>query len=184
MQPEQNLNGVMHLMGRFTTGHACPCDGLILTAAHVAHPLYLRPGYQNETIFYSWSDDLGHSGYLGSAFLHLSRDLGELKVLTGQPAFYRHAKIEPKIGETLHWIEYDYKDKQKAYAPIRREAHLVRNIAGHLILNDSPVRGASGSCLFNSGNEVVGVIVWSVRAGVTDYVGIAVSVAGQWWPGK
>jgi hypothetical protein len=179
----KNTKGVMHLIGRYTIGHACPCDGMILTAAHVAHPLYLRLGYQSETILYSWSDDLGNDGYTSSAFLYLSRDLGELKVIAGTPSFYRHAELEPEPGSVLHWIEYDYQAKTKAYAPIRREAHLVRNLAGHLIINKTPVRGASGSCLFNSENDVVGIVVWSVRVGVSDYIGIAVSISGPWWPG-
>lgn len=178
---EQNsLNGAMQIIGRFSFAHACPCDGLILTAAHVAHPLYLKPGYQEEAIAYSWSDNRGGEGILRSEYLFLSRDLGVMRVESGMPAYYRHAKEAPKVGEMLRWQEFDFSSLDKAFAPKEREGKLLRAVAGHLILDHMPFGGASGSCVLNENNEVVAITAFSHRIGA----GIVVSVYGQWWPGE
>ncbi len=182
----RNGDAAIQLFGRFAVGHACPCDGLILTAAHVAHPLYLRQGFRGEPISYAWSDHMGNSGYLGSAYLMLSRDLGVLSVLTvlsGTPHYYRHATEEPALGERVRWVEYDYRGSREAYAPRHRTANVVRLVAGHLILGSGATPGASGACLFNAQDQVIGIMVGRQRVGVNEYVSVAVSVAGPWWPG-
>jgi hypothetical protein len=84
----------------------------------------------------------------------------------------------------LQWIEYDHESLESAYAPRLRQATLIRPLAGYLVLDSAPVKGASGSCLFNSQGEVVGIIAWGVRTGSGDAVGVAVSVSGPWWPGS
>ena len=175
-----NLDGVMHLIGRFSFAHACPCDGLILTAAHVAHPLYLRPGYQNIAIEYTWSDDRGGEGFLLSDYLFLARDLAVMRVRTGNPAYYRHALKAPQIGETLYWAEFDFSELKKAFATVHREGVLLRIVAGHLILDKMPTHGASGTCLVNSKNEVVAEVAFSHRIGAA----IVVALYGPWWPGE
>jgi hypothetical protein len=179
----QNGDGAMQLMGRFSIGHACPVDGLVLTAAHVAHPLYLHPGHKDEVVTYAWSDHMGHTGYLGSAYLMLARDLGILTVLSGTPHYYSHASKEPEPGAAVRWLEYDYRGKEKAFAPRCKSAKVLRLIAGHLILDGGAMPGASGGCLFNKADEVVGIVVGRKRVGLTDYVSVAVSVSGPWWPG-
>jgi hypothetical protein len=185
----QNGDAVMQLFGRWAIGHACPCDGLILTAAHVAHPLYLRNGHKDEIISYAWSDHLGNEGYVGSAYLMLARDLGVLRILSGSPHYYRHAPEKPVSGDVVSWKEYDYRSRRHAYAPRIRTATVVRLVAGHLILDDSanpddPANpGASGTCLFNEMGQVVGIPIGHKRLFGREYVSVAVSVWGPWWPG-
>lgn len=176
---ERNLDGVMHLVGRYGFGHACPCDGLILTAAHVAHPLYTRgAGYKDEPIEHAWSDERGGEGFVISQYLQLGRDLGFLLARTGNPAYYRHAIIEPQIGDTLYWSEYDFSSLGKAFSPVIREGDVLRIFAGHIVVDREPVRGASGSCVFNQSGEVVAIVTWGHQLGAA----VAVSVYGQWWP--
>jgi len=178
---ERNLDGVMRLVGRYGFGHACPCDGLILTAAHVAHPIYTKgPAYKNEPIEHAWSDSRGGWGFVSSRYLQLGRDLGFVHPRSGTPAYYTHAMLAPQVGDTVYWSEYDFSCAEKILAPITREGAVVRLVAGHIVVDHMPVAGASGSCVFNESGEVVAIVAWGHRLGVA----IMVSVYGPWWPGS
>ena len=174
-----NFDGVMDLVGRFSYAHACPCDELILTAAHVAHPLFLVPGHKDDAVAYAWSDGRGGEGYILSDYLYLSRDLGVMRIQSGMPAYYRHSQSAPQIGDVLHWIEYDLSSVEKAFARVHRQGTILRIFAGHIVLDHMPIPGASGTCVFNSDNEIVAIVSWRHRVGVA----VVVSVYGQWWPG-
>ncbi len=178
-----DTNAVMRLVGRWNVAHACPVDGVVLTAAHVVSPFHQIPVVGDQRIGYTWSDRAGNSGYVMGAAENLQRDIGMLVVNKGKPRFYKHAPQEPTPGDELQWVEYDFGSVEDAYAANLRHAKLVRVVSGHLILDDMPVKGASGTCLFNSQSEVVGLVVWGVRVGDSgEFVGVAVSVSGPWWP--
>jgi hypothetical protein len=94
-----NMTHVMRLIGRWGLGHGCPVDGVVLTAAHLIQPFY-RPPVPNDTMAgYAWSDMVGRKGYLEPAAVSFTRDIGKLRVVTGQPHFYKHAKKEPYVGD-------------------------------------------------------------------------------------
>jgi hypothetical protein len=176
-----DTSAVMRLVGRWNVAHACPVDGVVLTAAHVVSPFHHIPIVGNERIGYTWSDRSGNQGFVTGAAANLQRDLGMLVVGSGAPWFYKHALEEPKPGDVLQWVEYDFGSVENAYAANLRHAKLVRIVSGHLVLDDVPTKGASGSCLFNSESEVAGLIVWGVRVGDRQ-VGVAASISGSWWP--
>ena len=159
-------------------------DGVVLTAAHVVSPFHTIPIVGEKRIGYSWEDMAGNRGYVTGAGANLHRDLGVLSVKAGAPVFYEHASDGPKAGDTLQWVEFDFGSKEDAYAPALRSAVLVRAVAGHLILNPVPTRGASGTCVFNSRSKVVGIIVRGTPVGKNreEWVGVIVDVSGQWWP--
>ena len=180
-----DTSAVMRLMGRWASAHACPVDGLVLTAAHALDPFYRIPIVGERPIGYAWSDMAGNRGLAIGVASNLHRDFGVMRSTLGTPLFYRHAIEEPKPGEAFQWVEYDFDSKENAYAPKHMSAVLVRRLAGHLILDPVPTRGASGTCVFNSRSEVAGIIVRGVRVGVDgESVGVAVSVSGPWWPEK
>jgi hypothetical protein len=179
-----SYDGVIRLVGRWSFGHACPCDNHVFTAAHLSHPHFGRPGFPVVVIGYAWSDLGGRSGYMvsASAFGSLARDVGLLKVNVGAPSYYRHAQVEPEPGDEVSWIEYRRGSKKDFYGVEEKKAKVIRNMSGHIVLDTGPTPGASGTCLFNTANEVVGIIVWRVPVNLTEVAGVAVSLAGRWWP--
>jgi len=170
------VSAVLRLFGRWHVAHACPVDGVVLTAGHVASPFALIPMIGDQPIGYSWSDGLGNHGYARASANFLYRDLGVLSITKGTVAFYRRADEAPRPGDELRWIEYDFSERTKAYESQARTAQFLREVAGHLVLDGGPMRGASGSCVFNSSNEVVGIVSWD------GFAGVVVGVTGDWWP--
>ncbi|UCD56791.1 MAG: trypsin-like peptidase domain-containing protein [Candidatus Hydrogenedentota bacterium] len=178
----QKLDSVMRLIGRSAFAHACPVDGIILSAAHVVHPRNgLNPPLPYPA-FYAWSDQHQHAGYVQSLGL-LPRDLGAFVLLDGMPNYFHHARMEPLPGERVYWLEFDLSEKDKAFGPKQKTALVQRSVSGHLILDVPPKKGASGSCVLNDSGEVVGIVCWSVSLVARKSVGVVVSVAGPWWPG-
>ena len=43
---------------------------------------------------------------------------------------------------------------------------MTQVFAGHIVTRDPFVRGASGGCIFNEADEVVGIAVWNVVSGI------------------
>lgn len=177
-----DTDGVMRLFGRWGYAHACPVDGLVLTAAHVVNPFYRTLGLNTLLFGYNWSDMDGRRGYLDGYSASTRRDLGEMLVVAGEPRYYSRATSEPQPGETLWWLEYNFADIPNAFAAKREQTTLIRLVAGHLITHPEPTYGASGSCLLNSENEVVGIIVKRPKMDDGEFVGVVVSIFGPWWP--
>lgn len=173
----------MRLIGYASYAHACPVDGLVLSAAHVVQPRNGRNPPLPWPAYYAWSDLHQNSGYVHSRGLS-PRDLGTFVVLSGTPHFYRHATEEPEPGDKVNWLEFDLSSKDKAFAPHSKQARVQRSVSGHLILDEPPMRGASGSCVLNEQGEVVAIITGGVNVGAGGAVGFVVSVSGQWWPGN
>jgi len=165
-----NTDYIIRLVGRSGAGHACPVWGTILTAAHM-----LESDDDDGLVGYVWSDRAGGEGFLSPLRVSRKRDLGEMYVLTGVPIYYKGSTSEPDPGDTLHWVEYAFDDEP--FALKTKKAKLVENLSGHLVMDTPPEQGGSGSCVLNDSGEVVGIVVWTVRNG-----GVAVSIAGPWWP--
>jgi hypothetical protein len=92
------------------------------------------------------------------------------------PVPQKAATVPPQKGDVVRWIEFDsYNESTDYFAPVERSATVVRVLAGHVIFDIEPESGASGSCLFNTAGEVVGLVMW----GWPD-TGVAVLLTGIW----
>lgn len=160
----------MQLLGFEGIAQACPVEGIIYTAAHVL--LHEFEGRAIPVTGYSFSTDEGNMGTVIAAKIHSTRDIAVLYVQEGAVNYYKLGP-EPEDGDLVYWREYNFEDD--ILAEILVEAYVTRTIAGHIIVDEGPVEGASGGCLFNEDGEAVGVVVWNVA----DY-GAATSIAGPW----
>jgi hypothetical protein len=141
----------MAVFGEKSMAHACPVDGVILTAKHVTN--------QNPNGAF-WSDQYGNSGVLHVWPMDTVRDLGRFSVDTGDIPVYHKLAEAPEIGDEVYWIEYDWSSPKNAMQPKRREAKIVNRLGGYLILDEEPTPGASGSCVLSKANTVLGVLSW------------------------
>jgi len=169
----------MSLIGRYGLAHACPVDGLVVTAAHVAigtthDSLEIARGY-----VYQQGERQGHAG--GYAPL-ASRDLAQL-LIDGDtaPLMARRAHSAPAIGDEVVWQQYNLTDHPMRIEVKRGE--ITELAAGHVAFEPAPQAGASGGCLFDSTGDVVGVIVWTIGFSINES-GVAALLAGAWWPGS
>ena len=178
---EPNTNGVLRLIGRWASAHGCPVDGIILTAAHVNNLFYGTTNMNTILVGYQWEDGDGNKGMLSGASASLFRDLGLMNLESGEPRYYRHAPKEPSPGDALFWLEYNDDTPENLYTRRVGRGSLLRNVSGHLLLDKGPTKGASGSCVLNSKDEVVGVVARIRTTKNKKAVGVAVSVAGFWW---
>jgi hypothetical protein len=164
---------VMHLFGIGGVAHACPVEGQILTARHVS--ARTLPTGQTYGLAFSWSNngDYGEAVHYQAA---TARDLSKLRLMSGQTSYYNKSSKDPQAGEYVYWVEYNLRDKDKAFVPRTRRAKVMHTIANHVVFDELPVKGASGGCIFNAENEVIGILVWGVETGYNDGVGVGVLI--------
>jgi hypothetical protein len=114
-------------------------------------------------------------------------DLGWLELGKGAVKYpYTVASTRPNIKDKIYWIEYNFKRKKDAFRTERREAKVLRIIAGHIYVDEAPVSGASGGCAFNEAGEVVGIIsgAYAVGTFARANVGVFVGIYGDWMPNR
>jgi hypothetical protein len=71
------------------------------------------------------------------------------------PNYFPISPVDPKVGDTVTIIGYDHNDALKVKVV---EAKVLNIIAGNmLVFSKSPGEGSSGSCIFNSDDDVVGI---------------------------
>lgn len=151
-----NLGNVLRLIGKDNAAHACPTSPIeALTNAHVA-----RRHKQNgdvEWLNYIWS--VGSvMGFLRPKSEDEYRDLAKVEPVGSRfPAWYQIAASEPKVGDKVYLLGYDWSKAKKAMADDEIEAKVTRIVAGHIQFVPSGVGGSSGSCLLNERGEVVGI---------------------------
>lgn len=149
-------------------GHACPVNGYVLTASHVLWDADLKIYVPT-----AWSDGYGNEG---SAYVSGGYNFLDLISLTMCPDS-KQLDFQPPgkagVGSRVYWYEYDLRTRENALRARRRFADVLRVVAGHYILDEMPVEGASGSCLLNKEGEVVGI----VNAGWDTDDGLGVGVA-------
>lgn len=174
------------VVSRAGIGHVCPMgEKLALTAWHVegwrsplmppiqtiALPLMGEIDGRPVTLIRVWSDQ--------------RRDLS-MVVITGPAVFnkfYPQATEVPKPGERL-WIRWF--DVEKGFAGMTVEVRVLRHEFGHLYLKpeSEPFFGASGSCVLNKAEEVVGIYTGAYPERDSDgnvwWMGDAELVAGPW----
>jgi hypothetical protein len=169
--PEIRLS--LSLIGPQHMGHACAVDGRVLSAGHIAAP-YVNGA--KTFPHYTWSDGK-KGGWLRYLTHSHSRDLGMMEPYYGDyPDFQYRQETPATVGQHVTWYEYNY-IPGNVLSTVRREGVVERLQAGHIIVDAKPNPGASGSCLFNARNEVIGIVTWSIFDS-----GVAVDLTGQWWP--
>ena len=156
-------SGPIRLIGPLTNGHACPVQGRVLTARHVI--------FDGSFVSFAWDH-----GFAFPVRISNMRDIGEVE-LDAEPQFYGLATGVDE-GEKVHWFEYDQSDP---FRHERKEAKVRTVTAGHIIFDKEVHPGGSGTCVLNENEEVVGIAVWAIPAGLKKFGG-AVDVTGRWWP--
>lgn len=179
---EPDTSYVLRLVGRFGLGHGCPVNGVILTAGHNVQPFASAARSSLQLVGFSWEDSAGNRGYARGVNVHAARDLGVLHVTSGRPRYYELASQAPELGDAVSWREYDRSRTERAYFGALRWAQLVNSVAGHLVLSRPPTHGASGTCVFDSAGDVVGVVSWRDTLQSGEGVAFVVSVVPPWWP--
>lgn len=158
-----NADGVMRIFTKDGFAHACPADGIIWSAGHVIE----REGpFRTLLRDYTWSDERGGFGYLEGYLTLPTMDLGVFHLSSGDPAYYAIAKELPEPGDRLYWIELDYSGIGNLFLAKKRSAEFVRIISKHMVMDELPNKGASGGCLFNEDNDVVGIVTWRLVGGI------------------
>ena len=171
---------VVRVMNSYAFASACAVGPYVFTAAHVLKPFDETPFLHDMMVGYAWSDPSGLSGLFDPMNASAYRDIAILVPTGGDlPIYQTVAKVPPQVGDTVRWIEYSREGEDVAYedyfAPVERFASVTRLVAGHIAFDDSPTAGASGSCLFDSSGDVVGVVVWGMPK-----TGVAVLLTGTW----
>lgn len=146
-----NTKGVITLINN-GFGHACPCDGKVYTAGHV-----VEPGYGKEELrAFTWEDGYGNGGKAEGKSRDDYRDLATLDLKGGPSIYYPRARTLPEEKDKVYWEEFE----NNSYLSKVQDADVMYLKAGYIFFDKQPNPGASGSCLFNSMGEVVGIVVW------------------------
>lgn len=180
---EIDMDGVLDLIGKYTAGHACPVyDGYALTAAHVIDVRWEDRNFP--LIPYRFSNEKGDYGLAQPLTVFAHADIGWLKLLPGPVGSYEMSERTPKEDDKVFWVEYETGKKNEAFKAKRRDAKIINVVAGHLFLDQAPISGASGGCLFNEYGEVIGIVTagWKIGNAYEPNVGEAVAVYGDWMP--
>lgn len=175
--PSLNDPKSMSLVGRFGIGHACPVNGMIFTAAHVATSPKSDPSQAALGYVYSMGT---RKGFVTGFSPLLSRDLATMNVDIGdQPTYGRLAGRAPVNGDKIYWQEFNLTAN-----PLRgelRSGEITDVTTGHFVFKPEPSPGASGGCVINEQGEVYGIVIWGIGLGPRRGVGVILS--GEWWPG-
>lgn len=178
VRPQPDMDGVLRIIGRFSTAHACPYDDgrYALTAAHVVDP---RPFDMSVAPYESrWSDGDGHSGVADPVVVFRSSDLAIIEREDHKPFLraYPLAKEKPLAGDRIFILAYDQETKPSALSPHLVEGKVIRVIADNLILDENSKPGSSGGCVLNERGEVVGIVAWGREMADGGVIGITVGV--------
>lgn len=161
------------LVGNYYSGmaHACPTEHAIYTARHV-----IENNKDKEIV--PMNSDYGPVNVLWRDEV---RDIATISFPTMPNRLKVANKVEP--GEKVYWYEYHFASTKKFMVQEKRTAKVVHTVAGYIVFDKGPEGGASGTCLVDENDQVVGIVVWSFEVrGSTKKVGLAVDITGEWKP--
>jgi hypothetical protein len=159
----------------YSFGHGCPIKDMgILTALHVVQP---RLGYRLSSA--TWSDASGQVGYADPIGPLPFADIAFLMpVGRAVPTYLPIGKAN--VGDRVYYWEFSYINRAEALRAEMKPATLLRKVGGHLIVDNPPDEGASGSCIVNASGEVVGVVVWGMVMNDGRTIGIGVEIPEEY----
>lgn len=166
----------LELLGKWGAAHACPVDGKVVTAGHVAYAkIASSDGLKTIPKVYIIKDGNGNVGEASPASEDSFVDVAVLETTLNSVSYYQSG-APPAIGDEVRWTEYDFRETKHAYHPRERRATVVALPPRHIVFSETPTPGASGSCLFSSAGDVVGIISWRQTMIVKGSVGVAVGI--------
>ena len=172
--------GILRLMGRSGVAHACPVSAVLAyTNAHVVIDDEDKTDSRQP---YVWSA-MDVTGLLRPVEADRYRDLAKVVPADGAkfPRWYPVAKQEPKPGDRVVMIGFEFRNKKQAFAERVFAARVIRVVAGHLIYEPAGVPGTSGSCvLLEATGELVAINKGAKGVGHADeLVGVGVGAWGS-----
>lgn len=176
-----DIRPVISLIGRFGMAHACPLGpDLVITNAHVTDieptsAFALLPSR-------AWSEVEGDFGLESrgvsyAADLSVMGPVSEIKL----QHYFPIALDLPSPGDTLYWVGYDWRHKATMFARRVFSGHVLRVIAGNIIIDRETTKGSSGSCVLDGQGRAVGIIAWGLAPDASkEEVTIAVGIHSIW----
>ena len=158
-------------------GHGCAVNGKLITNAHMVDP---RDSYDYEApsvVYFRYEFADGTSGIGKSAHISSVADLASITIDKNPPYGYARLGPEPKVGDRIFWVEYDFRKQKNVFKPRERDGKIIKIIAGHILLDEKVTRGASGGCAYNQAGGVVGLVTF----GFTTHDGkTSTGIVGIW----
>jgi len=162
--------------------HGCAVNGVTLTNRHVVdkrnsilEPLALFK------FRYDFFENANRSGVGQSLLVSPFSDLATVQLDQVPPFGYAKLGAEPKIGDRIRWVEFDFRKAENAYKPRGRSGKVIAIFAGQIVLKTEAIEGASGGCAYNDANEVVGLMSYKRQAEDDEWVTVVVGFYGGWW---
>ncbi len=151
-QETHSMDRSVAIISEHSVGHGCYVGGFIFTANHVV----------TKVKGVNWSDQYGNSGRAIKQANSPFGDLARLLPVEGMDKPVANAlKLNPpNVGDEVYWFEYDWGTNKNALREKYRTATVLRVIANHVVLSESPIQGASGGCVFAKGGSVIGIVIW------------------------
>jgi hypothetical protein len=118
-------------------------------------------------------------GLYSPLLVSVSEDLAIVELDRSVEKVYKVAAGPPAPGDELWWVAYDFQGRKHAFDQVVMSGRVVGVVAGSVVLDEYSPEGSSGSCVLNSRGELVAVLAWGARVGVTDEVAVAVGVWGD-----
>lgn len=151
-----DVTRIIALSGRFSVAQSCPiAPYLAVTNGHVVDPQPFDP--QAPLLPYYGQSGVW-AGMLRPRTTVWVSDVALLSPAPELPSWYTIAKVEPRAGEKMWWVGYDWRNKDRAFAQRIFTGKVLRSVAGALIIDGETAQGSSGSCVLNASGEVVGII--------------------------
>lgn len=171
--------GIFHYNGM---AHGCAVNGKTLTNRHVIditpEGTYMTSPPQMR---FRYTFPRGIEGYGKSLYISQASDAAVVELDKQPPNYAPLATGPPAIGETVVWVEYDFREEAKSFSIRYRQSVVTQVRAGMVVIEGDVVQGASGGCAYNRAGEVIGLITW--RKDNEDYSKVSgiTGLWGDWW---
>ena len=163
------------------TGHGCAVNGLTITNRHMLDPRKAGKREELPRIFFRYSFSNGQEGRGRSTGVSMYADVGTVELQDEPANGYAKLADAPKIGDRIHWIEYDFRKRKNLFQGRLREGKIVTILAGMVVVDEAVTKGASGGCAYNEANEVIGLMEFFSRSYDGKTAGGIAGIWGDWW---
>jgi len=146
-------------------GHVCPTGpNEVFTARHVIYIPVDKLDFAAVPVKWSLPGNYNGGTIFPKAYSR-SLDIARGESKEPFPFFYSLAVVDPKVGDVVYVNGYADKG-ESIHKQVIVKTKIVGFTAGVMVLDKSPGPGSSGSCVFNSEREVVGInFALSLKAG-------------------